>query len=292
MIKKTSVSLLVVCVLVFFSATAFAGAHGKKKPMKKGILLAAFGSSFPETQGVFEHIEEKVKAAFPNVPVRWGYTSHIIRHKLAKQGEHLDSVEMALARMMDEGFTHVAVQSLHTIAGEEFHGTRRNASAFGDMAGGFKKILTGYPLLGTSDDLKRVSDCVIKIIPKQRKKSEAVIFMGHGTHHPANAFYEALVYRLQKKDQNIYVGTVEPGIDEIRDALLKKGIKKAYLIPFMSVAGDHARNDMAGDEDDSWKSILAKVGVTGVPVMKGTAEFDCFVEIWVDHLKNVMSHFK
>ncbi len=73
--------------------------------------------------------------------------------------------------------------------------------------------------------------------------------------------------------------------------LLSKGVKKAYLIPFMSVAGDHARNDMAGDEPDSWKSILTKAGITSVPILKGTAEYDDIVDIWVDHLKGVMSHF-
>jgi len=293
-VKKIGVSLLAVCLSVFFSLPAFAGGHGEKKPMKKGILLAAFGSSIPEAQIAFENIEKKVKTAFPDVPVRWGYTSHIIRHKLAKQGKYLDSVEVALAKMMDDEFTHVAVQSLHTIAGEEFHDVRRNAHAFGNMAGGFRKIFVGYPLLGTDGDLKRVTDAMIKNIPKDRKKGDAVVLMGHGSPHPSNAFYAAMMYYLQRKDPNIFVGTVEgaPGIDEIKDMLASKKIKKTYLLPFMSVAGDHARNDMAGDEADSWKSILTKAGIACVPVLKGTAEYDDIVNIWVDHLKIVMSHFK
>jgi sirohydrochlorin cobaltochelatase len=117
--------------------------------------------------------------------------------------------------------------------------------------------------------------------------------MGHGTHHPSNAFYAALMFQMQLMDPNIFIGTVEgyPDIDLIKDLLLKKKIKKAYLIPFMSVAGDHAKNDMAGDEDDSWKSILTKAGIKCVPILKGSAEFDAFVDIWVDHVGGPLRHF-
>ena len=115
------------------------------------------------------------------MPVRWAYTSHIIRHKLAKEGKKIDSTAVALAKMMDEGFTHVAVQSLHTIAGEEFHNLRRTVTAFGQMADGFDKILVGYPLLGTEKDLARVTEVMMANFPKARKNSEAMVLMGHGT---------------------------------------------------------------------------------------------------------------
>lgn len=298
MFRKTGMSLLAGCMIGFLSILTFAAyaraGHGEaEKTMKKGILLVTFGTSIPKAQAAFEHIEEKVKAAFPDVPVRWAYTSSIIRKKLAKEGKQLDSAEIALAKMMDEGFTHVGVQSLHMIGGYEFHDVLANAHAFRNMSGGFKRILVGYPMLGTPEDLSRVTDSVMKIIPKERKKDEAVVLMGHGTHHPANAFYEAMMYRFQQKDPNVYMGTVEgsPELSDVQEMLLKKGIKKAWLIPFMSVAGDHAMNDMAGDEEDSWKSILTKAGIQCVPVLKGLAEYDEFVDIWVDHLKTVMAHF-
>jgi len=272
---------------------ALAGGHGEKKPMKKGILLVAFGTSIPEAQVSFTNIEQKVKQAFPDVPIRWAYTSKIIRNKLAKEGKHLDSVAMALARMMDEDFTHVAVQSLHTIGGEEFHDLLRTVQAFRDMGGGFKRVPVGYPLLATEEDMVRVAEAMLGHIPKERKKEEAVVLMGHGTPHPSNAFYAALMFHFQQKDPNVLVGTVEgaPTIDDIKAMLVAKEIKRAYLMPFMSVAGDHAINDMAGDEEDSWKSILTQAGITCVPVIKGTAEYDDIVEIWVDHLKGAMSHF-
>lgn len=292
--KKTWLtSALVVLVAICLCTAAMAGGHGHQRPMKKGILLVAFGTSIPEARVAFDNIDKKVKAAHPAIPVRWAYTSTIIRHKLAKKGIYYDSPEVALAKMMDQKFTHVAVQSLHTIAGEEFHDLRRNAHAFQGMADGFDRILVGYPLLSLDEDIARVSEAIMNIIPKAREKEEAVIWMGHGTHHPSNAFYAALMFRLQQKDPNIFVGTVEgyPEIDDILPMLKKKKIKKAWLLPFMSVAGDHARNDLAGDDEDSWKSILTGEGIQCNVVLKGTAEYDVFVDIWLDHLKVALAHF-
>ncbi len=294
--RKNSVSFIfaILCSMLLMISSVQAGGHGHDKPVKKGILLVAFGSSIPEAQVSFENIEKKVRATFPDTPVHWAYTSSIIRHKLAKEGKQLDSVAVALAKMMDQEYTHVAVQSLHTIGGEEFHDLLQTVHAFRGMANGFSRILVGYPLLSTEADMVSVTKAILGNLPKDRKKGDAVVLMGHGTPHPSNAFYVALMYHLQRKDPNIFVGTVEgaPGIDDIREILVEKKAKKAYLIPFMSVAGDHARNDMAGDEEDSWKSVLTKAGVTCVPVLKGTAEYENMVDIWVAHLKVVLDHFK
>ena len=291
---KLKLCLMMVTVLAFTLSAGLALAHGEKKPMKKGILLVAFGTSVPEAQVSFENIEKKVKAAYPDVPVRWAFTSHIIRKKLAKEGKKYDSTAMALAAMMEEGFTHVAVQSLHTIPGEEYHDLIRIAHAFKGMPGGMARILVGYPLLAKSDDVEKVVEAMVANIPAERKKDEAVVLMGHGTHHPGNAFYAAIQYSFWKKDPNIFVGTVEgtPSLDDVMADLDKKGIKKAWLVPFMSVAGDHAMNDMAGDEDDSWKSILTKAGVECKVVLKGTAQYDNVVDVWLGHLEAAMAHFK
>ena len=291
--KKRIIPVLAVMLIIGLCASTLAGGHGHRAPKKVGILLVAFGSSEPSAQVSFENIDKKTRAAYPDLPIRWAYTSHIIRKKLAKQGKHLDSPEVALAKMQDEGFTHVAVQSLHTIAGSEYHDLRRTVGAFRVM-GGFQRILLGNPLLATQDDMQRSVDAILKTIPREREKSEAVVLMGHGTHHPSNAFYAALMFQLQQKDPNIFVGTVEgyPEVNLIKELLLKRGIEKAYLMPFMSVAGDHAKNDMASDEDDSWKSILTKAGIQCVPILKGTAEYDVFVEIWVDHVGVPLSHFE
>lgn len=290
--KRNGISFLAAFITICLCAAAWAESHGHQADEKVGILLVAFGSSEASAQVSFENIEKKTKAAFPDIPVRWAYTSTIIRKKLAKQGKYLDSPELALAKMMDEGFTHVAVQSLHTIAGEEYHDLSRTVGAFKVM-GGFQRIILAYPLLATQEDMQRAVGGILENIPKERKKNEAVVLMGHGTPHPSNAFYAALMFQLQLVDPNIFVGTVEgyPEVGLIRDLMLKKKIKKAYLMPFMSVAGDHAKNDMAGDDEDSWKSIFTKAGIQCVPILKGTAEYDVFVDMWVDHLKGALSHF-
>ncbi len=262
--------------------------------MKKGIILVAFGSTIPEAQVSFENIEKSVKKSFPGVPVYWSYTSRIIIDKMSKEGKYLATPEEALARMMRENFTHVAMQSLHTIPGAEFHGMLRNAHKFEGMGKGLHKVLVGYPLMATSEHVQRVAEAILKVIPKERRRKDAVVLMGHGTHHPANVYYAALNYHLQKLDTNVFVGTVEgwPELDDIKADLRKRRVKKAYLMPFMSVAGDHARNDMAGAEEDSWKSILEKEGIGCVLVLKGTAEYQEFVDIWVDHLRSAFGHLK
>jgi len=285
---------LVFLTAMLFAVSVLASGHGHSRPVKKGILLVAFGSSMPEAQVSFKNIDTKVKQAFNGVPVRWAYTSSIIRHKLAKEGKKLDSVAMALSKMMDEGFTHVAVQSLHTIRGEEYNDLVHTVHAFGNMPGGIERIVIGNPLMSSEDDMKNVTAAIIDNIPAERKKTDAFVLMGHGTPHPANAFYAALMFHLQRQDPNIYVGTVEgsPEIGDVQAMLTEKGIKTVWLAPFMSVAGDHARNDMAGDEPDSWKSILTQAGFQCKVVMKGTAEYDNMVNIWINHLKDAMAHFE
>jgi sirohydrochlorin cobaltochelatase len=289
--QKKIVSLLAIVLLLL---PALALAHGHDRPEKKGILLVAFGSSVPQARVSFENIDKTVKATFKGMPVRWAYTSAIIRNKLAKQGEVLDSVAMALAKMTDDGFTQVAVQSLHTIRGEEYDDLAMTAKAFEGMPNGIRHIVLGAPMISSQKDIEAVAQAVVSNIPKQRKPGEAVVLMGHGTPHPSNAFYAAMMFNLQKIDPNIYVGTVEgsPEIGDIQAMLTKNKVKSAYLIPFMSVAGDHARNDMAGDEDDSWKSLLTKAGIDCKTVLKGTAEYDNMVAIWVKHLTQAVAHFK
>ena len=292
--SKVGVIYVVVVSLVFLVLSVeFSHGHGEIMSEKKGILLVAFGTTVPEAQISFENIERSVKKAFPGIPVRWGYTSRTIIRKMGEKGIQLATPEEALSSMMRENFTHVAVQSLHVMPGAEFHGLVKNVQRFAGMSKGLKKVIVGDPLMTTSEDVQRVAENFLRIIPSERRKTDAVVFMGHGTHHPANVYYAALNYHVQKLDPNVFVGTVEgwPEIDDITSDLKKNRIKKAYLMPFMTVAGDHARNDMAGPSADSWKSMLEKEGINCVVVLKGTAEFQEFVDIWVDHLRAAFEHF-
>ncbi|MGE4297690.1 MAG: sirohydrochlorin cobaltochelatase [Desulfovibrionaceae bacterium] len=269
--------------------TAFAGAHGGGRPDKKGILIVAFGTSVPEAKVALDNIDRKVKGAFPGVPVRWAYSSKIIRHKLAAEGERNLSPTQALAAMADEDFTQVAVQSFHTIPGEEYHALMRQAHAFAGLPKGMRQVVVGYPLLGVTADVEAAADAVVANLPKERKASDAVVLMGHGTPHPGDIYYAGLQYHLWKRDKNIFVGTVEgtPTLDDVIAELTARKIKTVYVEPFMAVAGDHARNDMAGPEPDSWMSILTAKGFAVKPVLRGTAEVDDFVAIWLDHLRAV-----
>jgi sirohydrochlorin cobaltochelatase len=291
-LRRWIVGMLALSLVLAFGSSIFAHQHGAHKEKKVGILLVAFGSSEASAQVSFENIDRKVKAAWPDVPVYWAYTSRIIRHKLAGQGKTLDSPAVALARMADQQFTHVAVQSLHTIAGSEYHDVRRVVGAFKSM-GDFESIILGYPLLATQTDMEKTVDALFDMIPADRKKEDAVVFMGHGTHHPSNAFYAALMFQAQRRDPHVFIGNVEgyPEIADIQPWLAEKNIKTAWLLPFMSVAGDHAKNDMAGNEEDSWKSILSEGGIQCHTVLKGTAEYGGFVDIWLSHLEDVLNHF-
>ena len=292
--------LILVLSLIFIQPfVSWASNPGQNQPAadSKGpaILLVTFGTSVPSAQAAFVNIEKRVKVAFPDSEIRWAYTSKMIRKKLAKSGTLIDSPETALARLMDDGYSKVVVQSLHMIPGAEFHELCANAKLFGQMSGGFEKVLVSNPLLVGDDVMEQVIKAIVgKVVPKERKPEEAIILMGHGTHHPSDAIYSALMYKMQKMDGNMYIGTIagNPTFSEVKDMLLQKGIKKAYLLPFMTVAGEHAMKDMAGDEANSWKSQLAKEGIESVPVFKGLAEFNPIVDFWIENLKTAMARVK
>lgn len=288
--KWRSFVLVLACWTLVVTAPALAG-HGKDADKGPAILLVTFGTTVPQARVAFDAIEKKVKTAFPDTAVRWAYTSSIVRKKLAGEGILLDSPEMALARLMDEGYSRIVVQSLHMMTGLEFHALYVNAMKFAEMAGGPKAVTVGMPLLASDADLELVANTVMTLLPAERKPDEAVVLMGHGSHHPSDAVFSAMMYKFQKRDTNVFLGTVEghPDFEDIKGQLFDRGIKKAYLVPFMSVAGDHATNDLAGDEPDSWKSLLTAAGVTCVPVLKGMAEYDAIADIWVAHLKETMN---
>lgn len=282
-----------VSVLLASFITEVQAMKDSPKETKQAILLVAFGTSVPEAQKAFENIDAMAKKAFPDTTIRWAYTSKTIRAKLAKQGKHLDSPELALAKLMEEGYKEVAILSLHIIPGEEFHGLNRNASLFALMDGGFNRIVIAQPLLSSYEDLQRTADIMLKSLPSSRKSQDAVVFMGHGSgKHPADSLYVAMNAILNKKDPLAYLATVDghPTLDDIIPELTSKKVKKVFLVPFMAVAGDHARNDMAGDSPDSWKSVLTSKGFSCESVLKGMAENPDIVNIWLDHLKQVLQH--
>ncbi|WP_421920776.1 sirohydrochlorin cobaltochelatase [Marinifilum sp.] len=261
----------------------------KKIETNNGILLVTFGTSYPEARVAFANIEKKVKDAFPDVEVRWAYTSKIIRRILKKRGNNIDSPSEALAKMGEEGFTHIAVQSLHVIPGEEFENLKLTVNAFNKMPKGIQIAKLGNPLLFLDEDNQAMASFLDGKFADITNSKSALLFMGHGTHHAANIYYPGFQYYLQQKSDKYFLGTVEgyPMLEQIIPQLKAQKIKKVVLTPFMTVAGDHARNDMAGDEDDSWKTILEKEGFEVECILKGMAEYDDVVNIWINHLKKV-----
>nr|WP_321357622.1 sirohydrochlorin cobaltochelatase [uncultured Draconibacterium sp.] len=258
-----------------------------KAETKKGILLVTFGTSYPEAHVAFNNIENRVKSEFPEVEVRWAYTSKIIRKILKKRGEQIDSPAEALAKMGEDGFTHVAVQSLHIIPGEEYENLEKTLEAFYKMPKGIRDAKLGTPLLFTHADNKKLADFIDTEFKNKLDKNSALLLMGHGTHHSSNIYYPGFQYYLNEKSERYFLATVEgyPSLDNVIPKLKEEGIKKVVLTPFMSVAGDHAQNDMAGDEEGSWKSVLEKEGFEVEVILKGLAEYNKVVDVWGEHLK-------
>jgi sirohydrochlorin cobaltochelatase len=259
---------------------------------KRAILLAAFGTSDPTGRASLEKVDRRAREVFPGMEIRWAYTSGRVRAKLAGQGILLDSPEMALAKLMSDGYTEVALLPLHVIPGREFHDVSRNSRLFEGMAGGIRKMAVGLPLLSSRDDMQRVAKALLKDFAEDRKKVDAVLFMGHGTgSHPSDAVYLAMHQVLNSLDPGAHLATVDGfrGLDAVIPVLKDNKAGKVLLVPFMLVAGDHARNDMAGDEPDSWKSILKEQGIEANAILKGLGENPEVMDIWLDHLKTALS---
>lgn len=274
----------------------------RQRTDRAGILLVAFGSSIPQARVAFERIDRHFSRRFADLPLRWAFSSPIIRRKLALEPdrrpiraggtapEPLDSLTHALARMMDDGFTHVAVQSLHTIPGFEYEQLRGQVRRFQAIPGAFRRLVVGAPLLHSEADLDRAAQVAIRNLPP-RPEGVAAVLMGHGTWHAGGAFYEAVHRRVRALDPAVWIGAMDGAlsVENILDDLKKAGARRVWLAPFMSVAGEHAVNDMAGDDLESWKSVLTQAGLEVTPIMKGTAEFDDYVAIWADHLADAVA---
>lgn len=293
--KRVFITIIAVFWLGLVTGGTSIGGHGEVKPIKKGILVVVFGTSVPEAKRAFDQIDQQVKEAFPSTEIRWAYSSEIIRKKLAKQGEIIDSPVIALAKMTEDGFTHTLVASFHIIAGKEYHDLCVNSHLFEQMSGGMERVLVSRPLLDSRDDYERALRAKLKQIPQSNESERGVIMMGHGSeHHPSDAAYPALNFWAAGMDPNLFIATVEgqPTLDHFLPVLKARGIKKVYLTPFMSVAGDHARNDMCGADEASWASILKKKGFEVECELKGMARLPEVVDIWIDHMKAAFSHFE
>lgn len=278
-------SKLFVCICfavvmsVFAVMPALAHGHHAVAEDKNAILVVAFGTSVPEARVALENLENAVRKAYPDTEVRVAYTSNIIRRKIAKeQNLVIDTPLIALARLQDEGYSKVVVQPTHFIPGEEYNDLKAVVDAVASIPGkyGFTEIVLSEPMLVHQQDYVDAAMILKRAFGKYVGKGRAVVLMGHGTPHFANAAYAQLQLALDKVAPGFIVGTVEgfPSLEEVQARLVHMGARKVTLVPFMVVAGDHAQNDMAGPEEDSWKSILTAEGYKVDAIVKGMGEND------------------
>lgn len=251
--------------------------------MKKAVLVISFGTSYNETRKkTIEACESKIKEAFEGYDFFRAFTSNFIIRKLKNRDNiDIENPIQALDRLHKEGYEEVIVQTLHIICGEEFTKLKNQISQYEDK---FDKIILGRPLLSQIEDYKEAVEALKLQIP-ELEEDEAVVFMGHGTEHEAHSAYPALDYMLKQENLKAYVGTVEgyPEIEEVIVNLKKDKISKVTLMPFMLVAGDHAINDMASDEEDSWKSILNESGFETKIYLQGLGENEGIQDKFVRH---------
>ncbi|MCJ2163005.1 MULTISPECIES: sirohydrochlorin cobaltochelatase [unclassified Pseudodesulfovibrio] len=317
MLQRTHAIFLPLLLLLFLTIPAHAG-HGDEGPAKEAIVLAAFGTSYPEALKSILHIRDRVQAANPKVPVKLAFTSSIIRSIWQeRQGDaawkeanpdvpedvlYVKSPLATLADLSDQGYKDVTVQSLHVFAGEEFEDLKntliglRSIRTVKTKSLPFASLRLGRPALGMPgnvhpyvEDIEVGAKAMKNDVEEAKKMDAALVYMGHGNDYFSTGIYSEFQHAMQQHfSYPVFVGCVEgfPGFDELLVNLKASGKKHILLKPFMIVAGDHASNDMAGDEDDAWKPMLTKAGFDVKTELRGLGMVDTWADIYVDHVKD------
>jgi sirohydrochlorin cobaltochelatase len=311
--KKT---IAIVTALVLLAAGP-ALARKYKRIHKNAIVVAMFGTTHETALKALLNIRQRMQARFPETPVRIAFTSNIIRKVWRKRAAdpayakahpgvpediiHVRGPLAAMAELQDAGYDTIVVQPTHLAPGEEFLDLGNYVRALAGIETikakykPFNKVVLGRPALGTFgprhpyiDDIRTVVRALAADAARARGMGAALLYMGHGNEFfPSGGSYlefEAMMNRTYPDTRTI-VGCVEgfPSRDDAIAKLEKTGIRKVLLKPLMVVAGDHATNDMAGPQADSWLSVLEAKGFRVVPVKKGLGENDAFADIFVAH---------
>lgn len=256
---------------------------------KKGILVVSFGTSYPDTRQVtIEAIKDTICSAYPDLPVYEAWTSKMIIAKILKTtGEKILNVTEALERMIRDGITDVYIQPTHIINGIENDLMKEDALSFQNV---FHSISFGNPLITSTEDMRNIVQILADTFSDMTSE-EALILMGHGSEHHSNTVYAALDYMFKEAGySNIYMGTVEayPELENVFQILKRNHVKKIHLTPFMIVAGDHATNDMAGEEEDSWMNLCKSAGYEVTCHLKGLGEYPAVRKMFLEHLQGVL----
>lgn len=276
------------------------------------LLVVSFGTSFNDSRVEdIKGIEDALIAANPDWSVRRAFTAQIIiNHVQARDGEFIDNMDQALERAVANGVKNLIVQPTHLMHGAEYDELVEAVEAYTDQ---FDSVKVAEPLLGEvgsdatviNDDKKAVAEAVTQEAVKEsgydsldaaKEDGAAYVFLGHGTSHTAKVSYSQMQTQMSELGyDNVFIGTVEGEPEEtaceaVIDAVAGAGYKKVILRPLMVVAGDHANNDMAGDEEDSWKSMFAASGKfdSVETQIAGLGSIPAIQDLYVAHTAAVM----
>lgn len=301
--------------LAFFVLTGAAQAAGEEQIMDKktAIVISSFGSTYESTLESILALVEDVKAKYPETPVRLAFTSNVIRkiwHERAGdeeyQKEHpnipaelyeIKNVLGVMAEFQNEDYRNIVVQPTLFVEGEEYRDLLTYVNALASIKTikprlqPFVRLAVGEPLMGSYNHIEQIealAEALEKDAELAKKSKAALVYMGHGNEHMAQgAYYELELILKRKYGIPVAIGLVEglPDIDAVIDELKDKKVKNVILKPLMYVAGDHAQNDMASDEEDSWKTILTEAGFKVQVVLEGLGEKPEVRAIFVNHLE-------
>ena len=261
---------------------------------EKELLVVSFGTSFNDSRRLtVGAIEKALQEAYPDWSVRRAFTSQIIIDHLAKRdGEIIDNVHDALERAIRNGVKILVVQPTHLMDGFEYNDLKKELAAYADA---FDQIVLGDALLTIDRDFDMVAEAIVEATAAYDDGETAVCFMGHGTEAASNSFYAKRQTVLSEAGcEHYYIGTVEaePSVEDVLESVRAGSYKRAVLRPLMIVAGDHANNDMAGDEADSWKSVFEAAGYEVSCVVEGLGQLPAIRQLIVEHAGEALAKAK
>ncbi|MDY4444457.1 MAG: sirohydrochlorin cobaltochelatase [Butyricicoccus sp.] len=254
------------------------------------LLVLSFGTSFNDSRRLnIGAIESDLEKAFPDYSVRRGFTANIvIDHIQNRDGVKIDDVDEAMNRAVDNNVKNLVIQPTHLMNGLEYQELEEQVAQYADA---FDKIAIGKPLLTSEDDFKRVEQALVDWTSEYDDGETAICFMGHGTEAESNEVYQKMQDLLTADGHdNYFVGTVEasPSLEDVLAKVKAGSYKRVVLEPLMVVAGDHANNDMAGEEADSWKTTFEDAGYEVTCLLRGLGENEAIRQIYVEHAQAAM----
>ena len=261
---------------------------------EKELLVVSFGTSFNDSRRLtIGAIEKALQDAYPDWSVRRAFTSQIIIDHVAKRdGEIIDNVHDALERAVKNGVKVLAVQPTHLMSGFEYNDLKNELAEYADA---FEQIVLGDALLTIDRDYDMLAEAVTEATAAYDDGKTAICFMGHGTEAESNAVYAKMQTVLSEAGcEHYYIGTVEaePTVEDLLEAVKEGGYQRVVLRPLMIVAGDHANNDMAGDEEDSWKSVFEAAGYEVTCVLEGLGQLPAVRQLIVEHAGEALAKVK